>query len=60
MSINVGEDISLEMHPNLDQFIRIEEGQGIVMMGDREDNLYFQKRFIVALPYLSLQAPGTI
>ncbi len=44
MSINVGEDIGLEMHPNLDQFIRIEEGQGIVMMGDREDNLYFQKR----------------
>ncbi len=44
MSINVGEDIGLEMHPNLDQFIRIEEGHGLVMMGDRKDNLYFQKR----------------
>lgn len=44
MSINVGEDIGLEIHPNLDQFIRIEEGQGIVMMGDRKDNLDFQRK----------------
>jgi len=43
MSINVGEDIGLEIHPNLDQFIRIEEGQGLVKMGDRKDNLYFQR-----------------
>lgn len=42
MSINVGEDIGLEMHPNLDQFIRIEEGQGLVKMGDRKDRLDFQ------------------
>lgn len=42
MSINVGEDIGLENHPNLDQFIRIEEGQGLVKMGDRKDNLDFQ------------------
>lgn len=46
MSIDVGEDIGLEIHPNLDQFIRIEEGQGIVMMGDRKDNLDFQGRVI--------------
>lgn len=44
MSIDVGGDIGLEMHPDLDQFIRIEEGQGLVKMGDREDNLYFQKK----------------
>jgi len=44
MSINVGEDIGLEVHPNLDQFIRIEEGQGLVMMGDSKDNLDFQRR----------------
>lgn len=43
MSINVGEDIGLEQHPNLDQFIRIEEGQGLVQMGDRKDYLDFQK-----------------
>ncbi|MGI6086114.1 MAG: cupin domain-containing protein, partial [Acetivibrionales bacterium] len=33
MSINVGEDIGLENHPNLDQFIRIEQGQGLAVMG---------------------------
>jgi mannose-6-phosphate isomerase-like protein (cupin superfamily) len=44
MSINVGEDIGLEVHPNLDQFIRIEEGQGLVRMGDSKDRLDFQRR----------------
>lgn len=42
MSINVGDDIGLEVHPEGDQFIRIEEGQGIVRMGDTKDNLNFQ------------------
>ena len=42
MSINVGEDIGLEMHPDLDQFIRIEQGQGLVRMGNTKDNLNFQ------------------
>lgn len=42
MSINIGEDIGLETHPNLDQFIRIEEGRGIVRMGDSKDRLNFQ------------------
>lgn len=42
MSINVGEDIGLEVHPHLDQFLRIEEGQGLVMMGDCKDQLNFQ------------------
>lgn len=44
MSIHVGDDIGLEMHPDVDQFIRIEQGQGLVMMGDNKDNLYFQRR----------------
>ncbi|MFX3627986.1 MAG: cupin domain-containing protein [Ectobacillus sp.] len=44
MSINVGEDIGLEVHPTVDQFLRIEEGQGIVQIGDTKDNLYFQER----------------
>jgi mannose-6-phosphate isomerase-like protein (cupin superfamily) len=44
MSIRVGGDIGLEIHPNVDQFIRIEEGQGIVKMGDRKDRLDFQER----------------
>jgi mannose-6-phosphate isomerase-like protein (cupin superfamily) len=44
MSINVGEDIGLEVHPTVDQFLRIEEGQGIVRMGPSKDNLNFEKR----------------
>jgi mannose-6-phosphate isomerase-like protein (cupin superfamily) len=44
MSINVGDDIGLEIHPNVDQFIRIEEGQGLVRMGDSKDNLNFQRK----------------
>ena len=43
MSINVGEDIGLEKHPDLDQFIRIEEGQGLVQMGDSKNCLDFQR-----------------
>lgn len=43
MSINPGEDIGLEVHPVTDQFLRIEEGQGLVQMGDRENHLTYQK-----------------
>ncbi|MBO1911162.1 cupin domain-containing protein, partial [Microvirga sp. 3-52] len=41
MSINVGEDIGLEMHDDVDQFLRVEQGQGIVQMGKSKDNLSF-------------------
>ena len=54
MSINVGESIGLEIHPNLDQFIRIEHGFGIVQMGDSKNNLSFQRRvgddFAIIIP----------
>ena len=43
MSLKVGEDIGLEIHPNVDQFLRIEQGQGVVQMGNRQDNLNFVK-----------------
>lgn len=43
MNIKAGEDIGLEMHPDVDQFIRIEDGQGIVKMGDNKDNLDFER-----------------
>ncbi|WP_245579624.1 cupin domain-containing protein [Alteribacter aurantiacus] len=43
MSIDVGDDIGLEVHPDDDQFLRIEEGQALVQMGDSEDNLTFQQ-----------------
>lgn len=44
MSLNVGEDIGLEIHPDVDQFLRVEQGQGIVQMGKSKDNLSFQWR----------------
>jgi len=44
MTINVGDSIGLEMHPNVDQFLRVEQGQGLVMMGDTKDHLHFQQR----------------
>lgn len=44
MSIGVGEDIGLERHANLDQFIRIEEGRGLVKMGNNKENLSFQRQ----------------
>lgn len=43
MSLNPGEDIGLEIHPDVDQFLRIEQGQGIVQMGKSKDNLSFQR-----------------
>jgi len=43
MSINPGDDIGLEMHPQVDQFIRIQEGQGAVKMGDCKERLDFQR-----------------
>lgn len=54
MSLNVGEDIGLEMHPDVDQFVRVENGQGFVQMGDSEDNLSFEEMiyddFIFIIP----------
>ena len=44
MSIRPGEDIGLELHPDLDQFLRIEEGQGMVKMGSRKDYLDYQRK----------------
>ncbi|OLS02400.1 cupin domain-containing protein [Tissierella creatinophila] len=44
MSIDVNDDIGLEIHHDIDQFIRIEEGKGLVMMGDSRDNLNFKRR----------------
>lgn len=45
MSIDVGEAIGLEMHPDIDQFIRIEQGHGLVKMGDSKNDLNFQRSF---------------
>lgn len=43
MNIPVGGDIGLEMHPNVDQFLRIEDGQGLTQMGSSREHLYLQQ-----------------
>ncbi|MEC1157136.1 cupin domain-containing protein [Cytobacillus horneckiae] len=44
MSIKVDEDIGLEIHPDVDQFLRVEQGQGIVRMGVTKDNFNFASK----------------
>ena len=43
MKIGVGEDVGLERHPHVDQFLRLEEGQALVMMGDDPNKLTFRQ-----------------
>lgn len=43
MSIPVGGEVGLEMHDDIEQFLRVEAGEGRVLMGDSEDNLDFVK-----------------
>ncbi|MGI6732928.1 MAG: cupin domain-containing protein [Anaerovoracaceae bacterium] len=43
MSIGTGDDIGLEMHPDVDQFIRVEEGEGVALMGNSRDNLSYRQ-----------------
>lgn len=54
MSIDVGGDIGLENHPDVDQFLRIEEGRGLVKMGNRKDHLGFEQKvhdgFAILIP----------
>ncbi|WP_368490139.1 cupin domain-containing protein [Clostridium sp. BJN0013] len=54
MSIPVGESIGLEIHPDVDQFIRVEEGHGLVKMGNSKHNLDFQAKvyddFAIMIP----------
>ncbi len=54
MSIRPGEDIGLERHPNLDQFLRIEEGQGLVRMGKKKNQMDYQREvhddFAILIP----------
>ncbi len=54
MSIEPGGDIGKEIHPHVDQFLRVEEGEGIVEMGHREDRMDFQERvrddFVILIP----------
>lgn len=42
MCIPCGGEIGLEVHPDTDQFIKIEDGEGVAMMGSGEECLNFQ------------------
>ncbi|MGO0578045.1 cupin domain-containing protein [Ornithinimicrobium panacihumi] len=44
MSIPVGESIGLEVHPETDQFLRLEAGEGRCVMGPEKDNLDFEQK----------------
>ena len=44
MNILPNESIGLEIHPDTDQFLRLEQGEGLVQMGKDKNNLSFQKR----------------
>lgn len=43
MSIPVDESIGLEMHPDTDQFLRLDAGTGKAQMGPDKDNLTFEQ-----------------
>lgn len=66
MNILPGEDIGLEIHEDHDQFLRIEQGQGLVQMGDEIDKLDFEEMayddyaiFIPAGKYHNVTNNGT-
>jgi mannose-6-phosphate isomerase-like protein (cupin superfamily) len=42
MSIPAGGEIGAEMHPDTDQFLRLEQGQGLVKMGHRREDMNLQ------------------
>lgn len=43
MSIPVGESVGLEVHPETDQFLRLESGRGRCVMGASEGSLDFEQ-----------------
>lgn len=57
MSIEPGSEIGLELHENTDQFIRIEQGSGMVKMGKDKNNLTFQR--MVFADYAFIIPAGT-
>lgn len=44
MAIPAGDDIGLEVHPDNDQFLRLEGGTGRCQMGPAEDDLPFDEQ----------------
>lgn len=44
MTIPVGQEVGLEMHTDIDQFLRIEEGDAEVLFGDTKEDLNFVQK----------------
>ncbi|TDM11915.1 cupin domain-containing protein [Macrococcus lamae] len=44
MTIQPGDDIGLEKHEGIDQFLRVEQGEGLCQMGSTKKNLDFEKK----------------
>lgn len=47
MSIEPMDDVEMEVHEDHDQFVRVEEGEGKVIMGDKEFKIVDDSAFIV-------------
>lgn len=47
MSLKPGEDIGVEVHDSVDQFFRVEQGQGKVVMNGEESEVKEEMVFIV-------------
>lgn len=43
MSIDVGDEIGTEIHPELDQMIRVEAGQGMAVMGCDKNSMNYRR-----------------
>jgi mannose-6-phosphate isomerase-like protein (cupin superfamily) len=48
MSLKPGEDIGMEVHPNLDQFFRVDMGKGKIIMGKTEKRI--KDGFAIVVP----------
>lgn len=44
MSLPIGGDIGLEVHPETDQYLRVESGVGLAKMGSDKERLNYQKQ----------------
>jgi mannose-6-phosphate isomerase-like protein (cupin superfamily) len=47
MSLKPGEDIGEETHKDLDQFTRIEQGRGVVQIGNERKRIQARSAFII-------------
>ena len=49
MSLKPGEEIGMEVHPQTDQFIRIEQGSGVVVF-DKNPAIPYEDDFAILIP----------